>query len=83
MMKNLLLLLFALCSSLVAQDIQRLIAIDNVCAWPNLTLLPDGSINSTIFGQPSHGQMPGATAEAGSLGRSAAFPHRTSRTRIA
>ena len=41
-------------------SIQRLVAIDNVCAWPNLTLLPDGSINATIFGQPSHGQMAGA-----------------------
>lgn len=41
-------------------DIQRFMAIDNVCAWPNLTLLPDGTINATIFGRPSHGQMPGA-----------------------
>lgn len=41
-------------------SIQRFIAIDNVCAWPNLTLLPDGSINTTIFGQPSHGQIAGA-----------------------
>jgi hypothetical protein len=52
--------LFALTSTLVAEDIQRLIAIDNVCAWPNLTLMPDGSINTTIFGKPSHGQMEGA-----------------------
>ena len=41
-------------------SIQRFVAIDNVCAWPNLTLLPDGSINTTIFGQPSHGQVAGA-----------------------
>ena len=40
--------------------IKRFIAIDNVCAWPNLTQLPDGSINTTIFGKPSHGQMEGA-----------------------
>ncbi len=40
--------------------IQRLIAIDNVCAWPNLTQMPDGSMNATIFGQPSHGQVAGA-----------------------
>ncbi len=40
--------------------IQHFVAIDNVCAWPNLTLMPDGSINSTIFGKPSHGQMEGA-----------------------
>lgn len=42
------------------QDILRYVAIDNVCAWPCLTLMPDGSINTTIFGQPSHGQMAGA-----------------------
>ncbi|MBL9134116.1 MAG: exo-alpha-sialidase [Verrucomicrobiaceae bacterium] len=42
------------------QPIQRFVGIDNVCAWPNLTLMPDGSINTTIFGQPSHGQMAGA-----------------------
>ncbi|WP_461785954.1 hypothetical protein, partial [Prosthecobacter sp.] len=53
-------LLFALCASLHAEDIQRFIAIDHVCAWPNLTLLPDGSINTTIFGKTSHGQVAGA-----------------------
>jgi hypothetical protein len=41
-------------------SIQRFVAIDNVCAWPNLKKLPDGSINTTIFGKPSHGQMEGA-----------------------
>ncbi len=55
-----LLLLLTFSSWLSAQDIQRFVAIDNVCAWPNLTLMPDGSINATIFGQPSHGQMAGA-----------------------
>lgn len=30
------------------------VAIDNVCAWPNLTLLPDGKIAAIIFNQPSH-----------------------------
>jgi hypothetical protein len=59
-MKHLLTLVFALCSPLFAQDIQRFVAIDNVCAWPNLTVLPDGSLNATIFGKPSHGQMSGA-----------------------
>ncbi len=59
------LLVFALCSSLHAGEttppaIQRFVAIDNVCAWPNLTHLPDGSINATIFSQPSHGQVAGA-----------------------
>lgn len=37
----------------------RLISIDNVCAWPNLTLLRDGSIVATIFNQPSHGRTEG------------------------
>ena len=59
-MKPLLALLFAFGSSLFAQDIQRFVAIDNVCAWPALTVLPDGSINATIFGKPSHGLMEGA-----------------------
>ncbi|MBE7497609.1 MAG: exo-alpha-sialidase [Verrucomicrobiaceae bacterium] len=52
--------LLAFCSPLAAQEISRFIAIDNACAWPNLTLLPDGSINTTIFGKPSHGQIAGA-----------------------
>ena len=30
-------------------------AIDNVCAWPNLTLLPNGEIAAAIYDQPSHG----------------------------
>ncbi|MDE2964445.1 MAG: hypothetical protein OXU26_11060, partial [Acidobacteriota bacterium] len=30
-------------------------AIDNVCAWPNLTLMPDGSVVATIFNRPYHG----------------------------
>lgn len=34
---------------------ERYIAIDNVCAWPNLTLLPDGTILATIHNQPAHG----------------------------
>ncbi|MDP1591398.1 MAG: hypothetical protein Q8M07_26825, partial [Prosthecobacter sp.] len=59
-MKRLFALLFALCSPLHAQDITRFVAIDNVCAWPCLTLMPDGSINTTIFGKPSHGQVAGA-----------------------
>jgi hypothetical protein len=52
--------LLSLGSILSAQEWQRFVAIDHVCAWPNLTLLPDGSINATIFGKPSHGQMEGA-----------------------
>jgi protein-lysine methyltransferase-like protein len=35
------------------------VAIDNVCAWPNLTLLRDGTIVATIHNQPSHLKVPG------------------------
>ena len=38
---------------------ERFIAIDNVCAWPNLTLMPDGRIVATIFNQPTHGGWEG------------------------
>ena len=34
--------------------LERYIAIDNKCAWPNLTLMPDGRIVATIFGEPCH-----------------------------
>lgn len=39
--------------------LERYIAIDNVCAWPNLTRLPDGSIATAIFNQPCHGHWQG------------------------
>ncbi len=38
---------------------ERYIAIDGVCAWPNLTRLPDGTIVATIFNQPCHGLWEG------------------------
>ena len=31
------------------------LAVDNVCAWPNLTVMPDGTIVATIYSLPSHG----------------------------
>ena len=34
---------------------RRIIAIDNVCAWPNLQQLRDGSIVAVVFNQPNHG----------------------------
>lgn len=40
-------------------EIARLIAVDNVCAWPNLTLLRDGTIAAVIHNRPSHGGMEG------------------------
>lgn len=39
--------------------ISRYVAVDNVCAWPNLTLLGDGSIAAVIHNQPSHSSLPG------------------------
>lgn len=38
---------------------ERFIAIDNVCAWPHLSLLPDGSVAALIFNQPTHGGWEG------------------------
>ena len=38
---------------------ERYVAIDNVCAWPNLTLLADGSIAAAIYNQPVHGRWYG------------------------
>ncbi len=35
------------------------IAVDRVCAWPNLTQLRDGTIVAVIHNQPSHGQGEG------------------------
>ena len=40
--------------------VERFISIDNVCAWPNLTAMPDGSITAAIFNRPSHGQEEGS-----------------------
>lgn len=41
------------------EGIERFVAIDNVCAWPNLTVLGDGTLIATIFNQPSHGLQSG------------------------
>jgi len=38
---------------------ERYIAIDNVCAWPNVTNMPDQSIVAMIFNQPVHGRWEG------------------------
>ncbi len=43
----------------VASDAVHIVAIENVCAWPNLTLMPDGTIIAVIHNQPSHGGMEG------------------------
>ena len=41
---------------------ERFVAIDHVCAWPNLTLLPDDTIVASIFDQPCHGTWEGDVA---------------------
>jgi hypothetical protein len=38
---------------------ERFVAVDNICAWPNLTVLEDGTIIATIFNQPSHARSEG------------------------
>mgnify|MGYP000036763568 CR=1 FL=1 len=38
---------------------RRLVAIDNVCAWPNLVLLKNGTLVAIVFNQPSHGDREG------------------------
>ena len=40
------------------ERVMPVVAVDNVCAWPNLTLLPDGTIVATIHNQPSHLKVP-------------------------
>lgn len=35
------------------------VAVKDVCAWPNLVLLTDGTIAALIFNQPSHGRLIG------------------------
>lgn len=39
--------------------IKEYLAVDNVCAWPNLTLLGHGDIIATFFNQPCHGKWEG------------------------
>jgi len=40
------------------ERVQPVVAVDNVCAWPNLTVLPDGAVVATIHNQPSHLKVP-------------------------
>jgi len=41
------------------EGIRQVVAVKNVCAWPNLTLLPSGEILAVFHNQPSHGQQEG------------------------
>lgn len=66
----------------------RFVAVDNVCAWPNLTVLRDGTIVATIFNQPSHGKAEGDVecwaSKAGRfwVKRGTAAPHETAANRM-
>lgn len=69
--------------------LKRYISIDNVCAWPNLTTLPDGTQIATIFNKPSHGRMQGdvecwASVDGGQSWqkRGTAAPHKPSTNRM-
>lgn len=42
------------------RPLERFIAIDHACGWPNLTLLPNGDIAALIWPDPCHGQWEGA-----------------------
>ena len=56
---------FAFASKLQAAEtaepptIQRFIAVDNVCAWPQLTVLRDGTLSAVLHNKPAHGGMEG------------------------
>jgi hypothetical protein len=68
---------------------ERYIAVDNVCAWPNLTRMPDGAIIATIFNQPTHGGWEGdvdcwASEDGGRMWslRGTAAPHEPTTNRM-
>ena len=60
--------------------IDRYVAVDNVCAWPNLVLLPDGTILAFIFDQPNHGNTPGDVACWASVDGGRLWKHRSTAT---
>lgn len=39
---------------------ERYIVVDNVCGWPKLTLMDDGSINLDVHNRPYHGSCDGS-----------------------
>ncbi len=41
------------------KSVQRVVAVEDVCAWPNLTLLRDGTVIAVFHNRPSHGQQEG------------------------
>jgi len=49
----------ACAQALAGEAPRRLIAIDNVCAWPNLVKMKDGTLVAVVFNQPNHGRTEG------------------------
>ncbi|MAG36216.1 MAG: hypothetical protein CL878_08225 [Dehalococcoidia bacterium] len=41
------------------RNFEHYVVVDNYCAWPNLTILKDGSVGALIFNKPSHGGIEG------------------------
>lgn len=65
---------FAGCN--LPSDAECLVAIDNRGLWPNLTLLPDGTIAAVVYNHPSHGYGPDSGIElwvSADAGRSFAY----------
>lgn len=53
---------FAILSVAVAADVEivaRQVAVQDYCAWPNITKLPDGTLAAVVFNKPSHGKLEG------------------------
>lgn len=50
---------FGIVAGAAALAAERYIAIDNVCAWPNVKKLADGSLVAVVFNQPNHGVTEG------------------------
>lgn len=57
------------------------LAVSDVCAWPKLTRLADGTIIAAIYNQPSHGQMVGDVACWASTDGGRTWEHRGNATK--
>ena len=53
-------------TSFIPRVLERYIAIDHACGWPNLTVLPDGDLVVLVWPEPTHGQCEGAIESWGS-----------------
>jgi hypothetical protein len=57
--------------------VSRHVAVDNVCAWPNLSVLPDGEVGALVFNRPSHGGVEGDVELWSSAGGEAPWERRS------